>query len=185
MTDWNTVSEAVLQEHICAWEYLNEGNDRPNADLVTDLAIQAGRKQDTERMIVHYIEPHIPYDAAHKREMSGERLVYESPFDYLIQDGSRERVWSAYLDELRFALDKISVLVDNIDSENVLITADHGECFGEWGMYGHSVGSFIPALRHVPLLKTTATDNNTYEPDSLSETQSVDVEDNLEALGYL
>jgi hypothetical protein len=38
-------------------------------------------------------------------------------------------VWEAYLDNLRYVLDNIEELLQNVDGK-VVISADHGELFG-------------------------------------------------------
>ena len=35
---------------------------------------------------------------------------------------------------------------------SVIITADHGEEFGEHGQWGHRADKFVPELVHVPLI---------------------------------
>lgn len=42
-----------------------------------------------------------------------------------------------------------------------MITADHGDLFGEFGQYGHPEGFVHPNLNQVPWVETTATDEET------------------------
>lgn len=50
-------------------------------------------------------------------------------------------MWNRYLDELQWALSSIEILLRNIDAEKVVISADYGEAFGEYGIIGHLSGS--------------------------------------------
>lgn len=110
--------------------------------------------------------------------------IHTEPFA-VAKRGSEEGVWGAYPDNLRYVLDDVSRLLANIDVERVVITSDHGELFGEWGLYSHHVGSLHPALRKVPWVETTASDTNSANPDvELSLEPTEPMEEHLEALGY-
>jgi len=94
---------------------------------------------------------------------------------------------NAYHDNLRFVLDQVAVLLNNFDAENVVITADHGEAFGEMGFYRHPVACPLPIVRKVPWVETSATDTETVDPsapdpEAADTTSSVD--ERLEQLGY-
>jgi hypothetical protein len=74
----------------------------------------------------------------------------------------------------------------------VAITADHGNLFGEWGLYGHPMHTPVPALLRVPWAETTARDRQTREPAleppeplPVSRVDGGDARDRLAALGYL
>jgi hypothetical protein len=76
----------------------------------------------------------------------------------------------------------------NLDAENVVITADHGEGFGEYGFYRHVIGCPLPCIRQVPWVKTSAFDHGNYEPygpNPESANQTTSAEERLEDLGYL
>lgn len=132
--------------------------------IATDRAIRAGREVDADRLMVHYVPPHSPYRANALRENRPLEPYEYRPFDYLRSGGDRELVWERYLDELRWVLEDVSVLLDNVDAERAVITADHGELFGHLGLYSHPTGVPHPQLRRVPWLETTATDTGAYEP---------------------
>jgi hypothetical protein len=152
---------------------------------VTDRAITAARNQDLDRLILHYMQPHAPY-AANAIAEERDLLKHEvRPLRYLRNTGDMELVWEAYLDEIRFALDEVEIALNNIDAEKVIITADHGEAFGEYGIYGHTVGSLHPQVRNVPWAETTATDSGTYTPMVEAKNDADDsTEEILQALGY-
>lgn len=63
-----------------------------------------------------------------------------------------ERVKKFYEKDLRMALEEISKLVEELDGK-VVVTADHGESFGEEYEWGHPIGSRNPVLVEVPWLE--------------------------------
>jgi hypothetical protein len=152
---------------------------------ITDRGIRAAREEDVERLILHYMQPHGPYAADAIAEDRDLEKHEGRPLRYLRNTGDMDTVWEAYLNEIRFALDEVEIALNNIDAEKVIITADHGEAFGEYGIYGHTIGSLHPQVRHVPWVETTATDSNTYHPVIEEKNEADDsTEEILEALGY-
>lgn len=148
--------------------------------VMTDRAIRTGRDHTPDRMIVHYMQPHAPY-LADGHEFPGDVLVQ-------CQNGkvSRDRAWEAYLANLDLVLNEIEVLLRNFDADKVVITADHGEAFGEWGSYAHRIAFPHPCVKRVPWIRTSATDHDEYEPDVEAEEPSDDndVTERLKHLGY-
>lgn len=158
-------------------------------DVVTAHAIRNAREETAEKMMVHYMQPHAPYitDAM-------ERGCYEAhedyPFKYLRDGGDKSVVWDAYLNNLRSVLDSVELLLENVDAETVAITADHGELFGEWGLYSHIYGIPHPKLRNVPWVETTAQDRQTTSAEELLSSHddlydNENIEERLSALGYI
>lgn len=118
-------------------------------DLVTAKAIEISREREPDRLIVHYMQPHTPYIS--EAIDRGKLYEYEnSPFNYLKGGGDKSLVWDSYLKNLELALDSVETLLCNIDSDKTVITADHGELFGEWGLHSHIYGIPHPNLRSVP-----------------------------------
>ncbi|TKX74502.1 hypothetical protein EXE46_09090 [Halorubrum sp. GN11_10-6_MGM] len=81
----------------------------------------------------------------------------------------------------------MELLLDNIDAERVVITADHGEAFGEYGFYWHKVACPLPIVRQVPWIETTAEDTGGYEPDGWDKSEKKNetcINERLKALGY-
>ena len=56
-----------------------------------------------------------------------------------------------YEENLRLALEAVVDLVADLDG-TVVVTADHGEAFGEEGVWEHHVETHIPPLVEVPWL---------------------------------
>lgn len=192
-TTWNTVDISSFAYFDNVWrraEGTNPISDfpRPDSDFITDAAIRLGRREEFERTIVHFMQPHSPYVENALAAGRDTLQQYESdPFEYLCGGGSRDTAWNAYLTELETALRSVETLLRNFDAQDVIISADHGEAFGEWGVYGHLSGSIHPKVRKVPWIRTTATDRRTHNPKeqgqrTVSENQ---LERQLEALGYM
>lgn len=161
---------------------VGNGTTRTHPRYTTERAISAGRERDSERLIVHYMYPHDPFPLADDPDLL-------RPFDALRAGTiSRDEAWNEYLDHLRFVLDEVELLLENMDANDVVITADHGEAFGEYGFYRHVIGCPIPCMREVPWVTTSAEDKGTCipkAPEPETETESVSVENRLEDLGYL
>lgn len=154
---------------------------------VTDRAIYHGRHTDAERLIVHYMQPHYPFIphpdlAPGMRAGESEKSVWQQLREGLVE---RSVVWDAYRANLQYVLDELPLLLDNVDAERVIVSADHGNALGELGVYGHPYGVPLSCLREVPWIETTATDTGEYEPRSDTKDDETSVEEKLAALGYV
>jgi len=158
---------------------------------LTDAAIRAGREGETDRLVVHYMQPHFPTvfgggdDGIALDDWGDEPMsVWEQlRFDRrTVSD-----VWADYERNLEAVLDDVELLLSNVDAETAVLTADHGNAFGEHHIYGHPGGVDIPALREVPWCETTASDDHTHDPGDPGGEDATDeetVDDRLESLGY-
>jgi len=70
----------------------------------------------------------------------------------LVKDGTRVTALRLYEENLRIALESVSELVEELDG-TVVVTADHGEAFGEEGVWEHHIETHIPPLMEVPWLE--------------------------------
>jgi hypothetical protein len=156
-------------------------------ERVVDRTISAYRKSSPERLIAHFMQPHYPFIPDPLDE--GIAIDYDhTPWDTVwdrLRKGevSKQQVWEAYADNLRYVLDQVDTLLRNIEAERVVITADHGNLLGEFGLYAHPQYVPIPALKRVPWIVTSAQETGEYESDEYESTD-IAVEDQLEALGY-
>ena len=131
----------------------------------TECAIDVGRTVDADRVVVHYGQPGAPFVARAVSERRELTAVERDPWAALRSgDASREQVWDLYLDNLRYALDHVTVLLENLDARRLVITADHGEALGDWGVYGHRDGLLVPTVKRVPWTETAATDTGWRTP---------------------
>lgn len=164
------------------WMIDGDVGSRVHPKYTTDRAIRAGREQSSERILIHYMYPHDPFPLADSDELF-------RPFDSLRSgEITRDEAWEAYLDNLRFVLDEVERLLNNLDAERVVITADHGEAFGEYGFYRHVIGCPLPCMREVAWAETSGADTGEYEPRAPAPeqtTETASAEERLEDLGYI
>lgn len=150
----------------------------PSPRSVTDHVINLDRSGESPpKIIAHFMPPHSPYLA---RCIEGEIEI--------LDESRPSTSFEAYLDNLRWALEEVSVLIENVNREKVVITADHGENFHLRSIRKpHYPGMITPTVRQVPWVVTSATDDRTYEPDlpEEDEQKSMSPEETLDALGYL
>lgn len=189
----NPHSETKL--HAGDWTYLGEVW-RAHQDSIgavppgpmTDYTIDASTQYD-EPIITHYMQPHQPF-----RSLADEGKLRHGPTKdvwRLLQFGeyTREEIWEAYLDNLRWVLDELEVLLANVDRNNVVITSDHGNGLGEFGVYGHSQYIPLRPLKEVPWIAVEADDTggDSYvtEHELPVKRDSVDTQERLKALGYV
>lgn len=173
------------------WQYGFDDDIRTiPAEVVTDQAINAW-KQDPERLVVHYMQPHHPF-VPNPMDKGLPRQEFDSqPWDNVWHklrkaEVDREEVWEGYVANLDYVLEHVDTLLENTAGE-VLITADHGNLLGEWGMYAHPDWVPLPALKRVPWITTKARNTGNYTPANHSREHDdghTDRSEQLEALGY-
>lgn len=158
---------------------------------VTDRAIHHWRAETASRMLVHYLQPHVPFLSDSADSLSRNNFNHDSEsipdaWDRVTRgEMSRRTAIAQYRETLQRVLEDIEVLLSNIDAEHVIITADHGESFGEWGLYGHMNEIDLPCLTNVPWVKTSGTDHRTHTPETYEGAENmVGRADQLQALGY-
>jgi len=186
---WNQIGPDELGRFERIWQYESpermEGPDRTHVRprVVTDRTIDVMRSAEYDRVIAHYMPPHYPWIS--NAIVENRELKRHEKRPNKIPETSRELVWNAYLDDLRWVLEDVELLLENVDAATVVISADHGEAFGECGIYGHSPGRIHASIRNVPWVETTATDRQTHEPttDPIESVQGK-TREQLEALGY-
>jgi hypothetical protein len=191
-TDWDTTTADSLALFKPIWKNTRseyEVADFPHADpmTMTDVTINIGRStQDYNRLIVHYMQPHAPYlSNAINRGDKSLKYNEQNPFSYLLHGGDYDKVWRAYLTHLRWGLDAIEILLKNYDANRVIISADHGEMFGERGKYGHQSGLLDPHLRKVPWIEASASDEKNRNPEVEFKDSNASADEQLKALGYI
>jgi arylsulfatase A-like enzyme len=142
------------------------------APVITDRAIEwFDDSWDSEQpffMWLHYMDVHYPFDppARFLEELDIEPLstrraaslngkMQESPEE--LTDADRQDLLDLYDGEIRYTDHHIGRLLSELDRRGireetaVIVTADHGEAFGEHGRYGHHPYLYDELL-HVPLI---------------------------------
>ena len=162
---------------------------------LTQRAINVWRRreeQDVERMIVHYMQPHAPFVPEPNLGTYGapDDFGYGFADDIWSQIGYTipyEHVWRAFRDNLRYVLNDVEVLLKNMDADQPVLSADHGNAFGERGIWGHPIDMLLPCIREVPWIETSAVDEHTHEP-TLEQVEGIKdeqaVTNRLRNLGY-
>jgi len=67
----------------------------------------------------------------------------------IIRDGFRETIQEYHQENLKLVMEKAQELAREFDGK-IVITADHGDAFGEEGVWAHPIETHIPALVEVP-----------------------------------
>jgi len=114
-------------------------------EKVNKTVLMLKDKEQYKRMIIHYIQPHSPF--------IGEPHLGRIKW-YEIKAGIRpiEEVKMAYEGNLKLVLKHVEELIGKLDGK-IVITSDHGEMFGEYGVYSHHKGMYTRVLMEVPWLE--------------------------------
>ncbi len=117
------------------------------------------------KFVLHYMQPHQPFIGAARVPGAGWRAYFGAmELDVpqlegktameMLEDGeaTREVVYAAYRANLDLVLGEVAGLLPQLP-QRVVITADHGECFGECGIFGHPPGLTMPELIRVPYFR--------------------------------
>jgi hypothetical protein len=164
-------------------------------EAVASAAREAHVEYPNKRVIVHFMQPHIPFITEAGRafqERLGQRSVWTA-----LRDGQADvgldRVWELYEDNLRLVLTHVETLLDDV-SGKVVVSADHGNFVGErqgpiptGRMYGHPWGVYAPELVKVPWFVVDAEERREIRTDPPVTGEAMDdetVQDRLRALGY-
>jgi len=121
---------------------------------VTRSVKEMRKKFPSKKMIIHFIQPHYPFVGKRKLVCSGVGPNKgEEGLDVwnLLEMGKvdEEYAWQAYKDNLKLVMDEVEVL-KNFLPGRVVLTADHGNHVGEYGIYGHYYWLRTEELLKVP-----------------------------------
>jgi len=164
-------------------------------ETVTEAARTVHEKYPNKRVIVHYMQPHLPFIGEHGlklRERVGQRNAWV-PFRNGERPISVDELWEGYKENLDVVFEYVSDLLADINGK-VVISSDHGNMVGERQgpvptkrMYGHPWGVYTPELVNVPWFVLDSGDRRaiTEEVPEQIEGKSEDlVTERLESLGY-
>ena len=188
------------------------------ADVVTDVAIQMQSKHPQKRLIVHYLQPHEPLighedyspqeyypnciqndgvdlglsdsEAEEIEENLDTISVQNSPY-LALRAGkvSREKISEMYRANLEYVLEPVDRLLEYMDGQ-VVITGDHGEAFGDGGVYGHPGWAHAKSLLTVPWIELEGGGNEAEQAILQREFKEygdddTSIEEKLKHLGYV
>jgi hypothetical protein len=155
---------------------------------------------DCDRVVAHTVQPHAPHvaeyggdihpvmqglhPANYDYEVRGENSITlpAAMLRYISDRQTMRQAQQSYEACARFAWDRgFEFATEAVaDGHTVLITADHGELLGEWGLVGHPGGVRVAELVNVPWV-VLCPRPETPETDRKSEH---DLEAQLVDLGY-
>jgi len=177
---------------------------------VVDAALNANYKYPNKRMIVHFMQPHMPYLGSKadelRRRVEDEGLIVRSRdpekieeydtdeknvvngLDGAFREGyiTEPELRKIYTENLEIVLEHVKELLEEVEGK-VVITSDHGEHLGENGLAGHFKYKYTEELRIVPwlLIDNGSRPEITEEEPVTSATVGQDaVEKRLKNLGY-
>ena len=166
-------------------------------EAVTEAALEWNERYPHKRLIVHYMQPHLPFLGEHSDLFThGEgKALHSEKLVSLMQSGraTREDLLAAYRDNLRLALDEVETLLDQLVGKTV-ITADHGELLGERispfpvSAYCHPHGVYVDELTRVPWHVVSDGERKDVRAEAPSRSRELDAEgteQTLQDLGYL
>jgi len=175
------------------WELrAKTGSGTLDPSVVTDQALNVYQNSTAGRFVVHYIPPHAPFfHCVDKYSLAETAWGGEShAVWYGLQTGEfdQDEVWEDYGQNLLTVLDEVERLVEHV-SGSVVITADHANAMGEFGVYGHPGYVPVPALKQVPWVRLAGNEvpyeiNDLQAAEPEPDDSSESVEKRLEALGY-
>ena len=109
----------------------------------------------------HLMDPHIPYyplktkTGLSKLEMRtlNDKLIESVHGNYTPNKEETELAICLYKEDIGEMDHALGAFLENLPEDtNLIITADHGEEFGEYGQYSHHSDKNVPELLHVPLV---------------------------------
>jgi arylsulfatase A-like enzyme len=171
---WPIRAARYLRRKLGDLRGVNDHGARRTNDLVQAWLSAHDRRAAPFYVFLHYIEPHNPLCAPrpfrHRyvdpRRTAIDRakvaLVADNPLvcftdDLQLTEDELEFVKALYDGEVSYVDARIGELLDFLrraglyDDTLVIVTADHGEHFGEHGLYSH-VSSLYQPIVHVPLI---------------------------------
>lgn len=128
--------------------------------VVRDESLKIAQEYPNKRIIIHFIQPHYPFIGETGRNMNhgtmkGNGLLYEERDSEtvweLLENGEldSDKIWKAYTENLQITIPYVLDLIDNLEGKSI-VTSDHGNSFGKWGIYGHPPNEYTSELVKVP-----------------------------------
>ena len=188
-----------LHAVVDVWEdAIDVGEWGVRPERVAERTKEVSEEFPNKRLVVHFIQPHIPFIGEFGSERFDDELIWKKMRQGRL-DASDEELWRAYMENLELALPSVEDLLKTLPGRSV-VTADHGQLIGEQAFpipfkeYGHPTGIYCDELVKVPwhvsengsrkrvVAETPA--ENQYEEKDRSDMDSK-AEEHLRNLGYL
>ena len=159
-------------------------------DDMARLTLEAHEQFPDKRILSHWAQPHYPFIG----DPEFPRFPYDEPAPWgPLYRGELDVEWAyeAYASTFDVVVNDVERVVDGV-SGKVVVSADHGNSFGEhpkWlplPVYGHPRGSLLDCLVEVPWVEFDWEERRAIEWEEADSSYSVsdDVERHLHDLGY-
>lgn len=137
-----------------------------------------------KKIVAHFIQPHPPplkfetfesWALARHQNLGtlGKKKLRRFPtLREAIKIHGKEKVFQAYKENLKLALIEVEKLIKTFTGK-IIVTSDHGESFGENGVYSHPPFKHIPVLVEVPWLEVTSS-KSSESPTSLKPSERLE-----------
>lgn len=181
----------------------NDEYDTVMPEDAADAALEAAADHPDKRLLVHMVQPHIPYIGPTAEELpggasiqsmrDGEEATEQKPYA-AVEDGlvDADTVRTAYRESLELAMPHVERLVEQLDGKTV-VTGDHGDLlgerdglpFGEFSAWGHPANTPAEPLAAVPWAVPLFDERKDVRAGDATDSNLTDPKhDHLEALGY-
>lgn len=132
-------------------------------DIITKRIIENLIHFPNKKIVAHYMQPHSPFIKEKNlididegwRNLRNIVLSKKAKKEHTnifklahIKKVNINSIKKGYIENLKIVLKSITKL-KNLKKQ-IIITSDHGNCFGEYGLYGHPCGIYIPQLIEIP-----------------------------------
>lgn len=154
---WKENMEFVpFRQLVNLWDFgWNGGLETVHPKVVNEVFKEV--KGENYRIILHYMQPHFPcihpdgWCRSKLREIEGmmKYTVWEFVKEGFLEESD---LIESYELNLSLVLDYVEELLSRIDDKKVIISSDHGNLFGEYGLLTHHEGLYFKELIEVPCL---------------------------------
>jgi hypothetical protein len=160
---------------------------------VTEAAINTFERHPEKRLIVHYMQPHYPFIGDIGQRMKEQGIIHykHSHGDDFWRQLKDETVDAdmfrkAYKQNLEVTIPHVQELIEMVPGKTI-ITSDHGNEFGRFGIYGHPAWAYSRGLVTIPWVVLENNQRRTITPGRATEgpgKENSKVQERLAQLGY-
>lgn len=148
--------ELDLFEIVDVWEdSIDHGEFGILPETMAREGLDALSEYSDKRIVVHFIQPHIPFIGETGQELfDSDQEIWSAKRQGRL-DATDEQLRTAYRENLELVLPHVSDLLKSMDGKTV-VTADHGQMIGDRSAplpmkeYGHPSGLYTEELTKVP-----------------------------------
>ncbi|WP_254822984.1 hypothetical protein [Haloglomus halophilum] len=162
-----------------------------------EASLEAEQEYPDKRLICHLLQPHYPFIGETGRQLNHRTVSGGGEIDTdhdkmsiwrLLEIGEvdKETVYKAYVENLELTMPHVRHLVTSLNGKSVL-TSDHGNSFGRFGIYGHPRGKFLRDLVLVPWVEFDSNQRKSISngaPNDSEAELNEDITERLRNLGY-